>query len=201
MCITYQIALLIVVFLFKKTTKTKHDQGYKSVRFLPIWDFPFNTLLIWYIYYTSINFVDIFSQTRLLGLHVYMEQWSAIAKEILVRMWKLQNVAHLSRNTSFASKFQSIFELKQFISASCQLSRLVADKSSTIVHCQNSLIFFLILLICCLWHRSWTTGSGRHTRSKNFKMPFFLRYQKFPSWGNSNRSRTTPKIFFNKYGR
>ena len=52
---------------------------------------------------------------------------------------------------------------------------------------------------------SWITGSGFRTRSKNFKTPFFSRYQKFLSWGNSNGSKTTPKIFsiffFNKYGR
>ena len=41
------------------------------------------------------------------------------------------------------------------------------------------------------------------TRSKNFKTPFFSRYPKFLSWGDSNRSKTTPKFysfFFNKYG-
>ena len=51
----------------------------------------------------------------------------------------------------------------------------------------------------------WITGSGFRSRSKNFKTPFFSRYQKFPSWGNSNGSKTTPKFFskffFNKYGR
>ena len=44
---------------------------------------------------------------------------------------------------------------------------------------------------------SWTTGSGRLARPKNFKTPFFSRYQKFLSWGNSNWSRTTPKFFSN----
>ena len=41
----------------------------------------------------------------------------------------------------------------------------------------------------------WITGSGSCTRSKNFKTPFFSRYQKFLSWGNSNGSKTTPKFF------
>ena len=53
--------------------------------------------------------------------------------------------------------------------------------------------------------KPWITGSGFRSRSKNFKTPFFSRYQKFPSWGNSNGSKTTPKFFskffFNKYGR
>ena len=43
--------------------------------------------------------------------------------------------------------------------------------------------------------RAWITGSGFRSRSKNFKTPFFSRYQKFLSWGNSNGSRTTPKNF------
>ena len=41
----------------------------------------------------------------------------------------------------------------------------------------------------------WTTGSGRCRRLKNFKTPFFRGYQKFPSLGNSNGSRTTLKNF------
>ena len=43
--------------------------------------------------------------------------------------------------------------------------------------------------------RPWTTGSGRLPRSKNFKMPFFSRFQKFLSWCTSNRSKTKPKFF------
>ena len=43
---------------------------------------------------------------------------------------------------------------------------------------------------------SWTTGSGRMTRPKNFKTSFFSRYQKFFSWANLNGSRTTPKFFY-----
>ena len=46
-----------------------------------------------------------------------------------------------------------------------------------------------------LYSIPWITGSGFHTRSKNFKTPFFSRYQKFLSWGNSNGSKTTPNFF------
>ena len=46
---------------------------------------------------------------------------------------------------------------------------------------------------------------GRKTRSKNFKTPFFSRYQKILPWGNSNGSKTSPNFFLkkylNKYGR
>ena len=43
---------------------------------------------------------------------------------------------------------------------------------------------------------------GQMTCSKNFKTPFFSRHQKFLPWGNSNRSKTSPKFFyFNIYGR
>ena len=46
---------------------------------------------------------------------------------------------------------------------------------------------------------------GRQTRSKNFKTPFFSRYQKILPWGNSNGSKTSPNFFLkkylNKYGR
>ena len=37
---------------------------------------------------------------------------------------------------------------------------------------------------------------GRKTRSKNFKTPFFSRYQKILPWGNSNGSKTSPKFFW-----
>ena len=65
---------------------------------------------------------------------------------------------------------------------------------------------YLDLSISCIKsHIPWITGSGFRTRSKNFKMPLFPRYQKFLSWGKSNGSKTTPKFFskffFNKYGR
>ena len=40
-----------------------------------------------------------------------------------------------------------------------------------------------------------TTGSGRKSRPKNFKTPFFSRYHKFLPWGNSNMSKTSPKFF------
>ena len=39
--------------------------------------------------------------------------------------------------------------------------------------------------------------SGWKTCSKNFKLPLFSRYQKFLPWGNSNKSKTSPKIFSN----
>ena len=46
---------------------------------------------------------------------------------------------------------------------------------------------------------------GWQTRSKNFKTPFFSRYQKILPWGNSNGSKTSPNFFLkkylNKYGR
>ena len=48
------------------------------------------------------------------------------------------------------------------------------------------------------YHYPWITGSGFRSRSKNFKTPFFSRYQKFLSWGNSNGSKTKPK-FFSKF--
>ena len=41
--------------------------------------------------------------------------------------------------------------------------------------------------------------SGHLTRSKNFKTPFFKRYWKFLLGGYSNRSRTSPFLFFFKY--
>ena len=63
--------------------------------------------------------------------------------------------------------------------------------------------FVVIFHQICI--KSWTTGSGRLACPKNFKTPFFSRYQKFLSWGNSNGSRTTPnffsKFFFIKYVR
>ena len=40
--------------------------------------------------------------------------------------------------------------------------------------------------------------SGRKTRSKKFKTPFFSRYQKILPWGNSNGSKTSPHFFFEK---
>ena len=40
-------------------------------------------------------------------------------------------------------------------------------------------------------------SSGRKSCSKNFKTPFFSKYQKFLPWGNSNRSKTSPKCFQN----
>ena len=47
--------------------------------------------------------------------------------------------------------------------------------------------------------------SGWKTHSKNFKTPFFSRYQKILPWGNSNGSKTSPNFFLkkylNKYGR
>ena len=62
-------------------------------------------------------------------------------------------------------------------------------------------IFYIEHLWLCyieqyiLLHRAWTTGSGRLARPKNLKTPFYSRYQKFLSRGNSNGSRTMPKFF------
>ena len=53
------------------------------------------------------------------------------------------------------------------------------------------------LKTCKSLNNTWITGSGFRTRSKNFKTPFFSRYQKFLSWGNSNRSKTPPNFFSN----
>ena len=60
------------------------------------------------------------------------------------------------------------------------------------------------LVWCAIGHEPLNL-SGWKTRLKNFKTPFFSRYQKILPWGNSNMSKTSPKFFskffFNIYGR
>ena len=45
--------------------------------------------------------------------------------------------------------------------------------------------------------RPRTTGSGRKSRPKNFKTPFFSRYHKSLPWSNSNMSKTSQNFFQN----
>ena len=56
-------------------------------------------------------------------------------------------------------------------------------------------MFLIISQIIFELHRSWITGSGWSSFLKNLKTPFFPRYQKILSSGNSNGSKTSPKFF------
>ena len=119
-------------------------------------------------------------------------------------MVRIESLLATTQSLKKSTIFKSILNIASSIIHDMNISTKLYNNSTKIKgFIQISkfwvIIFFIpsnyiqIYILCTQLSKSQTTCSGLCL--KNFKTPFFLRYQKFPSWGNSNGSKTTPKFF------
>ena len=136
--------------------------------------------------------------------------WSSSTTFIIVLLyiskpWGMKNISKCAKKSeNFLWIWIQRFQLSRFSVFLYVLTYLSSSNFTWTVNRFRGPINVLLCEAKLSYIYSRTTGSGRKSRLKNFKTPFFSRYHKFLPWGNSNMSKTSPKFFskffFNKYG-